>query len=77
MYYTSHQVEVDRNLIFCEDRKIHLSETRQLSDSTLEKGGMTKLMEDAESERIQAIYYLAMYGLKVGGPLLVMASRIR
>ena len=42
------------------------SNHRHANESNFGKGGLKKLMEDAESKKIQAMYFLTTFGLKGG-----------
>ena len=60
-----HRDALNHNKIYYQDGKIHSTKTRQPLQLNFGRGGMKKLMEDAERETTQAIQSVATLGLRV------------
>ena len=60
-----HRDALKHDKIYYQDGKIHSTETRQPLQLNFGRGGMKKLMEDAERETTQAIQSVATLGLRV------------
>ena len=60
-----HKDALKNDKIYYQDGKIHSTETRQPLQLNFGRGGMKKLMEDAERETTQVIQSVATLGLRV------------
>ena len=55
------------NVVYLWNGRVHASDMRRPLEVNIRRGGMKRIMEEAAPRHVEAIHYLALAGIRVGG----------
>ena len=55
------------NVVYLWNRWVHAGDTRRVVETNFGRGGMKRLMEEAEARHVEVVHYSTSAGIRVGG----------
>ena len=63
------------NVVYLWNGRVHVRDTRREVETNFGRGGMKRLMEEAEARHVEAVHYSASAKIRVGGETSVSKER--